>query len=66
MIVLLLFYGSSTARRARTTSHRVIPLNTSAIGAAARMFERADLLGQPILLQPRCGRILNVPATGQQ
>lgn len=27
------------------TSHRVIPLNASAIGAAARMFEHADLLG---------------------
>ena len=32
-------------RSKNETSHRVIPLNASAIGAAARMFERADLLG---------------------
>jgi integrase len=32
-------------RSKNETSHRVIPLNASAIEAAARMFERADLLG---------------------
>jgi hypothetical protein len=32
-------------RSKNETSHRVIPLNISAIEAAARMFERADLLG---------------------
>ena len=32
-------------RSKNETSHRVIPLNGSAIEAAARMFERADLLG---------------------
>jgi integrase len=32
-------------RSKNETSHRVIPLNASAIDAAARMFERADLLG---------------------
>ena len=32
-------------RSQNETSHRVIPLNASAIEAAARMFERADLLG---------------------
>jgi integrase len=32
-------------RSKNETSHRVIPLNASAILAAARMFERADLLG---------------------
>ncbi len=32
-------------RSKNETSHRVIPLNASAIGAAARMFERADQLG---------------------
>jgi integrase len=32
-------------RSKNETSHRVIPLNASAIAAAARMFERADLLG---------------------
>src|SRR3954468_24078364 len=32
-------------RSKNETSHRVIPLNPSAIEAAARMFERADLLG---------------------
>jgi len=29
------------------TSHRIIPLNTSALNALARMFERADMLGHP-------------------
>jgi hypothetical protein len=32
-------------RSKNESSHRVIPLNASAIVAAARMFERADLLG---------------------
>jgi integrase len=32
-------------RSKNETSHRVIPLNASAIEAVARMFERADLLG---------------------
>lgn len=32
-------------RSKNEASHRVIPLNASAIEAAARMFERADLLG---------------------
>jgi integrase len=32
-------------RSKNETSHRVIPLNAAAIEAAARMFERADLLG---------------------
>jgi Phage integrase family len=32
-------------RSKNETSHRVIPLNASAIEAAARMFERADLFG---------------------
>ena len=32
-------------RSKNETSHRVIPLNASAVEAAARMFERADLLG---------------------
>ncbi len=32
-------------RSKNETSHRVIPLNASALKAAARMFERADLLG---------------------
>lgn len=32
-------------RSKNETSHRVIPLNASAIEAAARMFERADMLG---------------------
>jgi integrase len=32
-------------RSKNETSHRVIPLNASAIEAAARMFERAELLG---------------------
>jgi hypothetical protein len=32
-------------RSKNETSHRVIPLNASAIETVARMFERADLLG---------------------
>ena len=32
-------------RSKNETSHRVIPLNTSALNAVARMFERADMLG---------------------
>jgi hypothetical protein len=32
-------------RSKNESSHRVIPLNASAVEAAARMFERADLLG---------------------
>jgi integrase len=32
-------------RSKKETSHRVIPLNTSALNALARMFERADILG---------------------
>jgi hypothetical protein len=32
-------------RSKNETSHRVIPLNTSALNALARMFERADMLG---------------------
>src|SRR5256885_10990174 len=32
-------------RSKNESSHRVIPLNTSALNALARMFERADLLG---------------------
>ncbi len=32
-------------RSKNETSHRVIPLNASAIEAVARMLERADLLG---------------------
>ena len=32
-------------RSKNESSHRVIPLNASALTAAARMFERADLLG---------------------
>ena len=32
-------------RSKNETSHRVIPLNTSALNAVARMFDRADMLG---------------------
>jgi integrase len=32
-------------RSKNETSHRVIPLNTSAVNAVARMFDRADMLG---------------------
>ena len=39
-------------RSKNETSHRVIPLNASAIKAATRMFERADLLGH----RRRCER----------
>jgi integrase len=44
-------------RSKNETSHRVIPLNASAIEAVARMFERADLLGHTapeLYLWPAC------------
>jgi len=44
-------------RSKNETSHRVIPLNTSALNAVARMFERADMLdhtGPEHYLWPAC------------
>jgi hypothetical protein len=41
----LVLHVMHVRRSKNETSHRVIPLNDSAIGAVARMLERADLLG---------------------
>jgi hypothetical protein len=45
-------------RSKNESSHRVIPLNSPAIGAIARMLDRADLLGhtEP---DPSCGQHAN-------